>query len=207
MTRSFTVSVGTTPTPLVAPDWSNNPAVAVASTVTAGSTLTLANLGTVIAYNSASAGTFTIDSGLTPDIGVSVWIGQLGAGAVTIAAGSGVTLVGTPVTYGPNHLLQVTQTALNTWTITTYSWNLPQFLNKPAGLPLLVAYGRISFINNSSSAISIDTNPNVTVGSGTLVPANTTVNKDYGNGPADLWYGIAAAATPLSVWTGPLSYS
>jgi hypothetical protein len=208
MTRSFTISVGTTPTLLVAPSWYNNPAVAPTSTVTAGSTITAAMLGTLVVYNSASTGTFSIPNGLTTDIGVCIWFGQMGAGVVNFGTATGVTIVGVPTTYGPNEVLQLQQTALNVWTASVYSWNLPQFLNRPpgGGLPK-VAYSRISFINDSASPITVDTNPNVAVGVGTVVAANTIVNKDYGNGPAELWYGVAAAATPLSVWTGPLSYS
>jgi hypothetical protein len=203
MTRSFSVMVGTTPTALVAPDWVNQTGLPFA-TQTASFSVTAAMLGLMVPYNSATAGTVTIPAGLSPDIGASFLLGQAGAGAITVV-GSGVTLVGLTVTYGPNHVLRAVQTSLNVWTISTYSWALSQFLGNPNGQPLLVSYGQITFSNSSAAPMLIDTNPNLAWGGvGTTIPAAGAVTKTYGNGPAELWYGVVQT-TPaaLDIWTGP----
>jgi hypothetical protein len=167
----------------------------------------------LVPYNSASPGTATIPQNLTADIGANLLFGQVGAGNLTVAPGTGVTVIGQPTTLGPNHVLMMTQTALNVWTGMTYSWNLPQFLGNPNGQPLLVSYGHIRFFNGAGASVLIDTNPNIVFGgNGILLVASGTgqgvdVNifeKNYGNGPAEVWYGIVAS-TPsnITVITGP----
>jgi hypothetical protein len=204
VTKSFSVMVGTSATPLVAPDWVN--ITALAATAETGSfSVTAAMLGVMVPYNSASAGTATIPENLTPVIGASVLLGQVGAGAVTATAGSGVTIAGTsPSTRGPNHVIQAVQTAINVWTVSTYSWNLPQYLGNPNDQPLLVAYGEITFTNGSTSPMLVDTSPEVAWGgTGTPIAAGESFTQYYGNGPAELWYGVVET-TPavLGVRTG-----
>lgn len=199
MTKSFTVTVGTTPTPLVAPDWVNPLALPFA-TQTASFSLTAAMLGLTVPYNSAAAGTVTIPTGLTPVIGASVLLGQMGDGALTVAGGATITGPCTQ-TYGPNHVLRAVQTALNVWQVSTYSWDLTKFLGNPNAQPLLVSYGQITFTGNG---VLIDTNPNLVVGgNGVSLVTGQPFTKNYGNGPGEIWYGIAAAASPVQVMTGP----
>jgi hypothetical protein len=202
VTKSFSVTVGTTPTPLVAPDWVNPLALPFA-TQTASFSVTAAMLGLTVPYNSASVGTVTIPAAVTPIVGASVLLGQAGAGTIVVVGGSGVTLVGQTVTYGPNHVLRAVQTAPNVWTISTYSWNLTQFLGNPNGQPLLVSYGQITF--TSAGATLIDTNPAVAWGgSGTALAAAVPFTKYYGNGPAEIWYGVCQTGTEVvEVVTGP----
>jgi hypothetical protein len=166
----------------------------------------------LIPYNSAAPGTATIPSGIAT-IGTILLFGQVGAGYLTVVGGSGVTVTGSPLTYGPNQVLQAVQTSLNNWVVSPYSWNLPAFMGNPNGQPMLVSYGHIRFFNGSGASVLIDTNPNLVFGgNGILLVASGTgqgvdVNifeKNYGNGPAELWYGIVAS-TPsnLTVITGP----
>jgi hypothetical protein len=163
----------------------------------------------LVPYNSASAGTATIPQNLTTDIGADILFGQVGVGPLTVVAGSGVTVTGPcTLTYGPNHVLIAVQTALNVWTVSTYSWNLSQFLGNPNAQPLLVSYGQITFTNQSAAVVTVDTNPAVVAG-GSGVPlsaagtAGASYTKYYGNGPADVWYGVVGTATAaISVVTG-----
>jgi hypothetical protein len=202
VTKSFSVTVGTTPTPLVAPDWFNGLALPFA-TQTASFSVTAAMLGLTVPYSAAGVGTVTIPSGLTPTLGASILIGQAGAGTIVVAAGSGVTIRGQTVTYGPNHVLRAVQTALNVWTITTYSWNLNQFLGNPNGQPLLVSYGQITF--TAAGAVLVDTNPLIAWGgAGTALAAAVPFTKYYGHGPAEVWYGVCQTGTSVvEVVTGP----
>jgi hypothetical protein len=198
--------VGTTPTLLAPPDW-ENPLALPFATQTTSFTVTAAMvspLTSLIPYNSATPGTVTIPSGIAT-IGTILLFGQVGLGPLTVVAGSGVTVTGSPLTYGPNHVLQAVQTSLNNWVVSVYSWNLPQFLGNPNAQPLLAAYGRITFTNPSAAPMLIDTNPNLVWGGiGTAIPATSAITKDYGNGPAELWYGVVQT-TPaaINVWTGP----
>lgn len=204
MTKSFTVTVGTTPTPLVAPDWVNGLALPFA-TQTASFSVTAAMLGLTVPYSATGVGTVTIPQNLTSVIGTSFLVGQAGAGTIVVAAGTGVTIVGQTVTYGLNHVLRAVQTALNVWTISTHSWNLTQFLGNPNGQPLLVSYGQIVFTNSSATPMLIATNAALAWGgSGTPLAAGGSFTKYYGHGQAEIWYGVVQT-TPaaLGVTTGP----
>jgi hypothetical protein len=201
VTKSFSVTVGTTPTPLVAPDWVNGLALPFA-TQTASFSVTAAMLGLTVPYNATGVGTVTIPAGLTPVIGASLLIGQAGAGTIVVV-GSGVTIVGQTVTYGQNHVLRAVQTAVNVWTVSTYSWALTKFLGNPNGQPFLVSYGQITF--TAAGATLIDTNPLVAWGgNGTALAAAVPFTKYYGNAPAEVWYGVCQTGTEVvDVVTGP----
>ena len=206
MSRSFQVTLGTSATPILAPSWINPMALPIV-TQTASFTATVAMVGpTVFAvpYSSASPGVVTIPQNLHSDIGADLVFGQLGFGPISVVAGSGVTVVGQLSTLGLNHVIQGIQTGLNVWTFTTLSWNLLQYLGNPNGQPFLVSYGQITFTNPSAAAMLIDINPNIIWGgSGTSLPAAGTFTKYYGNGPAEIWYGVVQT-TPaaISVNTG-----
>jgi hypothetical protein len=210
VTRSFTIAVGATPTLLAPPDWENPLALPFANqttsfTVTAAMVSPLTSL---IPYNSASPGTVTIPSGIAT-IGTVLLFGQVGAGFLTVVAGGGVTVAGPALTYGPNYVLQVVQTSLNNWVASIYSWNLPQFRGNPNAQPMLAAYGQITIANQTGAAVLIDTNPALVFGgNGVLLPVQgqtgSTFTKNYGNGPAELWYGIVASTvSSVQVTTGP----
>lgn len=206
MTKSFSVMVGTTPTPLVAPDWLNGLALPFA-TQTAGFTVTAPMLGIMTPYSAAAGGVVTIPQNLTPVIGASLLLGQAGVGVITVIAGSGVTVTGQTVTYAPNQVLRAEQKALNVWAVSTYSWNLPQFLGNPNGQPLHVSYGQITFNNASAAPMLIDTNPLVAWGgNGTPIPAAGSFTKYYGNGESEVWYGVVQTAPALlGIVAGPPS--
>ena len=94
----------------------------VASTITA-SAATVANDPSVSYFmNSASAQTLTIASGMTRyPLGSVITVVQLGAGAVTLAAGSGVTInkrSSTLVSKGQFALIQLTNIGTDTWIAT-----------------------------------------------------------------------------------------
>jgi hypothetical protein len=206
VTQSFSVMVGTTATPLVAQNWVNRVALPFATQAAAFS-VTEAMLGLTVPYSAAAGGVVTIPQGLTPVIGVSLLFGQAGPGAVTVVGGSGVTVTGQLSTLGPNHVLQAVQTSQDNWSVLTYSWKLSQFMGNPNGQPLLVAYGEITFTNESAVPMLVDPDPEVAWGGdGTLISAGEVFSHHYGNGPADLWYGVVQA-TPavLTVTTGPPS--
>lgn len=67
---------------------------AVPSVKTAGYTFVASDIGTAVEYNSGSAGNFTVppESAMSSDPGAIISVRQIGAGALTIVAGSGVTI-------------------------------------------------------------------------------------------------------------------
>jgi hypothetical protein len=203
MTRSFEVTVGTSATPVVAPDWVDTISLP-ATAKTVGFTVDAAMIGKVVPYSSASIGAATIDTDLTPNIGDTLMFGQAKVGVLTLTAGEGVTLTGLPATLGLNHVIIGTQTALNVWNFETDSWNLLGIGN-PNAQPLLVAYGKITLTNlDATNPVTIDTSPNVTYnGTGLVLVGGASHTEWYGNGPAELWYA-AAQTTPvqLGVKTG-----
>lgn len=69
-------------------------ATVVASTKTTSYTLVLADAGTVIEMNSASATNLTVppNSSVAFPVGTVIEAGRLGAGSVTLVAGGGVTI-------------------------------------------------------------------------------------------------------------------
>ena len=206
MTRSFEVTVGTSATPLVAPDWVD--AIALPATgQTAGFTVTAAMLGKVVPYKSATAGAATIDTGLTPDIGAELLFGQAGAGELALTAGGGVTLTGLPSTLGLGHVIVGTQSAPNVWNFADYSWNL-MAIGNPNAQPLLVAYGKITITNlDPTNSVLVDTSPNVAWG-GVGIPLGPggSHTEYYGNAPAELWYASVETGTLLlGVKTGAVT--
>lgn len=67
-----------------------NPTLPSSRTLTASGSLVLADAGGIIRYNSASAGNITVPNIFQANTMISFY--QLGAGAFTLVAGSGVTL-------------------------------------------------------------------------------------------------------------------
>lgn len=81
-------------------------------------TLALTDLGTVVEVNSAGAVTVTIppSSQVAFPVGAIVNICQTGAGTVTVAAGTGVTLLGASLSTAAQYAyVGLRQRALNTW--------------------------------------------------------------------------------------------
>ncbi|MGF2049593.1 hypothetical protein ACQUET_12965, partial [Lactococcus lactis] len=71
-----------------------NQAPGTPRTITASDTVVAADVNGLITYNSASAGTITIPNDATGGFSANEFVAayQAGAGAVSFAAGSGVTL-------------------------------------------------------------------------------------------------------------------
>jgi hypothetical protein len=72
----------------------------------------------LLCFTSASASTLTVppQSTLKLPIGATLVICRYGTGSVTIAAGAGVTILGTPLTISAQyHLVQLIKTADDTW--------------------------------------------------------------------------------------------
>jgi hypothetical protein len=88
------------------------------NTYNTGWTVGLSDLGGEALYNSASPGTATIPSGLTATVGASLAFRQLGAGALTVAAGGGVTVEGVLVTTSQYQVLFARQVSVNVWAVT-----------------------------------------------------------------------------------------
>jgi hypothetical protein len=84
----------------------------------AGWTVGASDLGGEADYNSSSAGSATIPSGLTATVGATFAARQMGTGALTIAAGASVTVEGAAVTTGQYQTLLARQVATDTWAVT-----------------------------------------------------------------------------------------
>jgi hypothetical protein len=80
-------------------------------------TLVLADAGKAVEGNSASALSFTVppNSSVAYPVGTIIEVPQVGAGAVTLVAGSGVTITGDTVTPGQGGSLLLRKTGTNTW--------------------------------------------------------------------------------------------
>jgi hypothetical protein len=88
------------------------------NTYNAGWTLGTPDLGGEALYNSASGGTVTVPQNLTSTVGATAAFRQLGAGPLTVAAGSGVTVEGVLVTTSQYQTLFARQVTANTWAVT-----------------------------------------------------------------------------------------
>jgi hypothetical protein len=88
------------------------------NTYNAGWTVSTADLGGEALYSSASGGTATIPLNLTSAVGETAAFRQLGAGQLTVAGASGVTVEGTLVTTGQYQVLFARQVAANVWAVT-----------------------------------------------------------------------------------------
>lgn len=88
------------------------------NTYNAGWTVAASDLGGEALYNSASAGTATIPQNLTATVGASLAFRQAGAGILTVAAGSGVTVEGPAVTTAQYQALYARQVSANVWAVT-----------------------------------------------------------------------------------------
>lgn len=98
--------------------------VPVPTAKTSGYTFALGDENTLIGYNSASGGNFTIPPNSTAAFragangGDSLMVYQVGAGAITFVAGAGVTFIGSNlVTVGIGTMLVAVQVATDTWLI------------------------------------------------------------------------------------------
>lgn len=192
---SFSVVVGTSPTPLVSPAWVN---LTEAYTVqTSGFSVSTAMLGILIPYNSASPGNVTIPSTLPGTPNATFFVGQFGAGAATVVAGGGVTLTGEVVTPGQYSVLQVVQTSAATWVSSLSSLDMTQFSGNPNGSPLLVAYEQITVTNIGTPSVTVDINSNVAAGVSPGVTLSTGQSEvwTFKNAPSQLLYAVAASAT------------
>jgi hypothetical protein len=98
--------------------------VLASSQQTGNYTLQAADLGTVVEVNSGAAATVTIppSSQAAFPVGAVIWVCATGSGTVTIAAGTGVTLLAAP---SPPYNItaqyaeaKLRQRALNTWVMT-----------------------------------------------------------------------------------------
>jgi len=89
----------------------------VSAEVTNDATAVIGDLGNLVPVNKGTAVAWTIP----PNVDVALPIGarfevmQVGAGAVTVTAGAGVTLTGTKVTAGVGQVIVAIQMAANTW--------------------------------------------------------------------------------------------
>ena len=90
---------------------------------TASYTLALGDLGTVVEVNSGAPATVTVppSSAATFPLGAVIWVCSTGTGTVTIAAGSGVTLLslaGKVAIAGRYAEVKLRQRAPDTWILT-----------------------------------------------------------------------------------------
>lgn len=99
-----------------------SPAVS-ASAQTDNYTLASSDFGKLVTMTHATAKTLTVppNASVAFPLGTRIYVQQLGAGATSIAAGSGVTITqrsGTLVIGAANHLALLRKTATNTWELT-----------------------------------------------------------------------------------------
>jgi hypothetical protein len=83
-------------------------------------TLTMADAGGVVTCTNGSAVTVTVppNADVAFPIGTRIQVAQLGAGATSVAAGSGVTVTGAGNMGGQYGAKTLTKTATNTWILT-----------------------------------------------------------------------------------------
>ena len=97
--------------------WSDD----VRADTTTGYTLVLDDAGRQVTMSNASASTLTVppNSSVAFAIGVRLQVIQLGAGAVTLTAGAGVTLTSIATSYAMTQYQVATliKTATNTWVV------------------------------------------------------------------------------------------
>lgn len=147
-------------------------------------TFALTDGQTMVEYNNAAAGTFTIPphSSVAFPVGTYIREFQGGAGPLTIAPGAGVTLLYAANVYGAtsrskNSVLQITQVSTDVWLLEGDTTGQVCFGGKP---PVVVQTG---------TAQGVGSDPSVTMGSGPvdgnlLVAAvfNTGTNPSTGSG-------------------------
>ena len=114
-------------------------------TVTSTSdTLVLADQGGAVSYSNASATTSTIppNSSVAYATGTKIVLINLGAGVVTVTAGAGVTINGTPLTLAQNKGGTCIKTATNTWSFLPFSnGGAPAVISSTTGSPTITTDG------------------------------------------------------------------
>ena len=95
----------------------------IRTVTTTSDTLVLADQGGAVSYSNASATTSTIppNSSVAFAVGTKIVLINLGAGVVTVTAGAGVTINGTPLTLAQNAGGTCIKTATNTWSFLPFS--------------------------------------------------------------------------------------
>jgi len=111
-------------TALQASVWSDD----VTADTTTAYTLVLTDAGKQVTMSNASASTLTVppNSSVAFAVGVRVQVIQLGAGAVTLTAGSGVTLseTGNNLVLGQYQSAVLVKQATNTWIVLRSAYNM-----------------------------------------------------------------------------------
>lgn len=92
----------------------------IANAQTADYTLVLSDLGKAVDVNSATAKAVTVppNSSVAYPVGALIEVHQVGAGAVSLTAGVGVTLEGSTTAPSQGSSLLLRKRATNTWTVT-----------------------------------------------------------------------------------------
>lgn len=104
-------------------------------------TLVLTDAGKAVEGNAASALSFTVppNSSVAYPTGTIIEVVQLGAGAVTLVPGSGVTITGDTVTPGQGGSLLLRKTATNAWFSAIASLRSGTYAGTPNGVPMVAA--------------------------------------------------------------------
>jgi hypothetical protein len=155
-------------------------------------TLVLADAGKAVEGNSASALSFTVppNSSVAYPVGTIIEVPQVGAGAVTLVAGSGVTITGDTVTPGQGGSLLLRKTGTNTWWSSIASVRSGTFAeSQEAGVPMVAeerAFNKVAAVPTTTDDTAglldlITDNPNAVLRSGTYkVDPNVLIGADRG---------------------------
>lgn len=174
------------------------------NTYNAGWTVGTSDLGGEALYTGSSAGTATIPSGLTSTVGATFAARQDGTGALTIAAGSGVTVYGAPVTTGRYQTLFARQVAANTWAVTaSYGSSSPLALPSAASLmPAWMPSGAIS--ENLPRLMATGGDSNQTTGIPFISPGPTLI-AGQSHGHVNLYVSSTAGSGQTHAWVALLN--
>lgn len=158
-------------------------------------TFVLADTGKTVTSNNASAVTFTIppQSSVAWEANTTLTVRNLGAGVVTIAGGSGVTVTNTAQTVAQYGSVRIIRTASNAWTVVPASGGASALVlvkaqtvgSAVSSVTVSDAFSstydtyRISYTNGTSST---DAELLVSLGSITTGYSSNLIYKDYGVG-------------------------
>ena len=107
-------------------------------------TLLLADQGGAVSYSNAASTTSTIppNSSVAYAVGTKIVLINLGAGVVTVTAGVGVTINGSPLTLAQNAGGTCIKTATNTWSFLPFSsGSAPAVISSTTGSPTITTDG------------------------------------------------------------------
>ena len=163
-------------------------------------TFVLADNGGAVSYSNASPITATVPpfSSVAYANGTVIQLLNLGAGVVTVTAGAGVTLNGTPVTLAQNVGGRLIKTATNTW------YFLPG-ASFPASATATVATSQTTTSGTYTDLATAGPAVTLTTGTKALVIVTCQISNDASLGLASMGFAVSGATTIAAAQTTSLS--